>query len=80
MLTFDTAELTPVQIQNYLQYAVAPRPICFASTTAAAPQARDGKLRVLAILSKKPSESLPEVPTITIPAASSGATTCRAHP
>ncbi len=32
MLTFDTAELTPVQIQNYLQYAVAPRPICFAST------------------------------------------------
>jgi tripartite-type tricarboxylate transporter receptor subunit TctC len=39
-------------------------PICFASTTAAAPQARDGKLRVLAILSKKPSSSLPEVPTI----------------
>jgi tripartite-type tricarboxylate transporter receptor subunit TctC len=39
-------------------------PICFASTTAAAPQARDGKLRVLAILSKKPSPSLPEVPTI----------------
>jgi tripartite-type tricarboxylate transporter receptor subunit TctC len=39
-------------------------PICFASTTAAAPQARDGKLRVLAILSKKPSASLPEVPTI----------------
>ncbi|HEY1007723.1 MAG TPA: flavin reductase family protein [Sphingobacteriaceae bacterium] len=32
MLTLDTAELTPVEIQNYLQYAIAPRPICFAST------------------------------------------------
>ena len=39
-------------------------PICFASSTAAAPQARDGKLRVLAILSKRTSSSLPEVPTI----------------
>ncbi len=39
-------------------------PICFASTTAAAPQAQDGKLRVLAILSKKRASSLPEVPTI----------------
>jgi len=32
MLTLNTAELTPVQLQNYLQYAIAPRPICFAST------------------------------------------------
>lgn len=32
MLTLDTASLTPVEIQNYLQYAIAPRPICFAST------------------------------------------------
>jgi tripartite-type tricarboxylate transporter receptor subunit TctC len=39
-------------------------PICFASTTAAAPQVQDGKLRVLAILSKKRASSLPEVPTI----------------
>lgn len=39
-------------------------PICFASTTAAAPQAQDGKLRVLAILSKKRASTLPEVPTI----------------
>ncbi|MPZ37277.1 MAG: hypothetical protein GEU95_04310 [Rhizobiales bacterium] len=39
-------------------------PICFASTTTAAPQAQDGKLRVLAILSKKRASSLPEVPTI----------------
>jgi tripartite-type tricarboxylate transporter receptor subunit TctC len=39
-------------------------PICFASTTAAAPQVPDGKLRVLAILSKKRASSLPEVPTI----------------
>ena len=39
-------------------------PICFASITAAAPQARDGKLRVLAVLSKRTSSSMPEVPTI----------------
>ena len=32
MLTLDTAELSPMQLQNYLQYAIAPRPICFAST------------------------------------------------
>ena len=32
MLTLDTSELTPVQLQNYLQYAIAPRPICFATT------------------------------------------------
>ena len=39
-------------------------PICFASITAAAPQGRDGKLRVLAVLSKRTSSSMPEVPTI----------------
>jgi tripartite-type tricarboxylate transporter receptor subunit TctC len=39
-------------------------PICFASITAAAPQARDGKLRVLSVLSKRTSSSMPEVPTI----------------
>jgi len=38
--------------------------ICFAATSAAAPQAKAGKLRVLAVLSKNPSPSLPEVPTI----------------
>lgn len=32
MLTLNASELTPVQLQNYLQYAIAPRPICFAST------------------------------------------------
>jgi len=32
MLTIDTSELTPVQLQNYMQYAIAPRPICFATT------------------------------------------------
>lgn len=32
MLTIDVSELNPVQLQNYLQYAVAPRPICFATT------------------------------------------------
>jgi len=26
------SELSPIEIQNYLQYAIAPRPICFAST------------------------------------------------
>lgn len=36
MLTLDTENLTPVQLQNYLQYAIAPRPICFASTIDAA--------------------------------------------
>jgi tripartite-type tricarboxylate transporter receptor subunit TctC len=30
----------------------------------AAPQAKDGKLRVLAVMSKKTSSSMPEVPTI----------------
>ncbi|HWD87990.1 MAG TPA: flavin reductase family protein [Mucilaginibacter sp.] len=32
MLTLKTSDLTPVELQNYLQYAIAPRPICFAST------------------------------------------------
>ncbi|MGF1923297.1 MAG: flavin reductase family protein [Bacteroidia bacterium] len=32
MLTLDASNLSPVQLQNYLQYAIAPRPICFAST------------------------------------------------
>jgi len=32
MLTLKTEELSPVQLQDYLQYAIAPRPICFAST------------------------------------------------
>jgi len=32
MLTIDTSELSPAQLQNYLQYAIAPRPICFAAT------------------------------------------------
>ncbi len=32
MLTLKCDDLTPVQIQNYLQYAIAPRPICLAST------------------------------------------------
>lgn len=32
MLTLKTSDLSPMQMQNYLQYAIAPRPICFAST------------------------------------------------
>ena len=32
MLSLDTSDLSPIQLQNYLQYAIAPRPICFAST------------------------------------------------
>ncbi|MFD0941877.1 flavin reductase family protein [Pedobacter boryungensis] len=32
MLTLKTSDLSPIQLQNYLQYAIAPRPICFAST------------------------------------------------
>jgi len=32
VLTLKTEDLTPVQLQDYLQYAIAPRPICFAST------------------------------------------------
>lgn len=32
MLTINTAELSPAQLQNYMQYAIAPRPICFATT------------------------------------------------
>jgi tripartite-type tricarboxylate transporter receptor subunit TctC len=39
-------------------------PIGFASLSTAVPQARDGKLRVLAVMSKNPTSSLPEVPTI----------------
>lgn len=36
MLTIKTSDLGPAQLQNYLQYAIAPRPICFASTIDAA--------------------------------------------
>lgn len=32
MLTIKTSELSPAQLQNYMQYAIAPRPICFATT------------------------------------------------
>ncbi len=32
MLTIDVTKLSPMQLQNYMQYAIAPRPICFAST------------------------------------------------
>jgi len=32
VLTLKTEELSAVQLQDYLQYAIAPRPICFAST------------------------------------------------
>ncbi|MGZ4000050.1 MAG: flavin reductase family protein, partial [Mucilaginibacter sp.] len=32
MLSIHTKDLSPVELQNYLQYAIAPRPICFAST------------------------------------------------
>lgn len=32
MLTLNTSELNPAQLQNYMQYAIAPRPICFATT------------------------------------------------
>lgn len=32
MLTLKTADLSPAQLQNYMQYAIAPRPICFATT------------------------------------------------
>lgn len=32
MRSFHTSDLTTLQIQNYLNHSVAPRPICFAST------------------------------------------------
>jgi flavin reductase (DIM6/NTAB) family NADH-FMN oxidoreductase RutF len=32
MLTIKVSDLSPAQLQNYMHYAVAPRPICFAST------------------------------------------------
>lgn len=32
MVTFNCNDLTTTELQNYLQYAIAPRPICFAST------------------------------------------------
>jgi flavin reductase (DIM6/NTAB) family NADH-FMN oxidoreductase RutF len=32
MLTLKISDLSPAQLQNYMHYAVAPRPICFAST------------------------------------------------
>lgn len=31
-MTLDLSALTPVQAQQYLQHAIAPRPVCFAST------------------------------------------------
>lgn len=32
MLTLNPSDLTTSELQNYLQYAIAPRPICFVST------------------------------------------------
>ncbi|MFD2161718.1 flavin reductase family protein [Paradesertivirga mongoliensis] len=32
MITLKSSELTAAELQNYLQYAIAPRPICLAST------------------------------------------------
>jgi flavin reductase (DIM6/NTAB) family NADH-FMN oxidoreductase RutF len=32
MITLNVSDLSPAQLQNYMQYAVAPRPICFATT------------------------------------------------
>lgn len=32
MKTIDLAQLSPIDIQQWLQYAIAPRPVCFAST------------------------------------------------
>ena len=32
MLTLNLKSLSPADVQNYLQHAVAPRPVCFAST------------------------------------------------
>jgi len=32
MLTLNLKDLKPADVQNYLQHAIAPRPICFAST------------------------------------------------
>ncbi len=32
MLTLDLKKLKPADVQNYLQHAIAPRPVCFAST------------------------------------------------
>lgn len=32
MLTIKVSDLSPAQLQNYMHYAIAPRPICFAST------------------------------------------------
>ncbi len=32
MLSINVKDLTPAELQNYLQHAIAPRPICFAST------------------------------------------------
>ncbi|HEY4407262.1 MAG TPA: tripartite tricarboxylate transporter substrate binding protein [Xanthobacteraceae bacterium] len=39
-------------------------PIAFAALSVAAPLAKDGKLRVLAVMSKSRSEALPDAPTI----------------
>jgi tripartite-type tricarboxylate transporter receptor subunit TctC len=39
-------------------------PIAFAAMSATAPQVKDGRLRALAVMSQRRSESLPDVPTI----------------
>jgi hypothetical protein len=32
MLSIDIKDLSPLELQNYLHYAIAPRPVCLAST------------------------------------------------
>src|SRR5688500_10715297 len=36
MISLNPADLSTAELQNYLQYAIAPRPICFVSTIDAA--------------------------------------------
>src|SRR3569833_1274792 len=54
MLTLNASDLSPIDLQNYLQKAIAPRPICFASTIDKAGNVNLSPFSIINLFSTKP--------------------------